>query len=214
MKAAIILQYSQAEGLPYCFTLNSHFLQMVLVFPLLPTSESMHTYISNNPTIKETFYILPFLLELWTAICAFDDGKSTSAFLGKRKTRARWWESNSWQHISYYFYFFATVRYLTSQSIISFSLHSQITHTPCTIVDPVIIPRKDGDWNNGNKRIMLTWFCSFWYGVVENPQQKPEVYQLSYFNTRLFYIESIYYTRQKIFLVLTSTYNGHWKIIQ
>ena len=106
------------------------------------------------------------------------------------------------------------MRYLTSQSIISFSLHSHITHTPYTIVDPVIIPRKDGDWNNGNKRIMLTWFCSFWYGVVENPQQKPEVYQLSYFNTRLFYIESIYYTRQKIFLVLTSTYNGHWKIIQ
>ena len=170
MKAAIILQYSQAEGLPYCLTLNSHFLQMVLVFPLLPTSDSMHTYISNNPTIKETFYILPFLLELWTAICAFDDGKSTSAFLGKRKTRARWWESNSWQHINYFF--LATVRYLTSQSIISFSLHSHITHTPCTIVDPVIIPQKDGDWNNGNKRIMLTWF-SFLLFLIRRSRKSP-----------------------------------------
>jgi len=64
MKAAIILQYSQAEGLPYCLTLNSHFLQIVLVFPLLPTSYSMHTYISNFATTEETFFILPFLLEL------------------------------------------------------------------------------------------------------------------------------------------------------
>ena len=35
MKAAMMLQYSQADGLPYCLTLYSHFLQMVLVFPLL-----------------------------------------------------------------------------------------------------------------------------------------------------------------------------------
>lgn len=35
MKAAIMLQYSQADGLPYCFTLYSHFLHMVDVLPLL-----------------------------------------------------------------------------------------------------------------------------------------------------------------------------------
>jgi len=35
MKAAIMLQYSQAEGFPYCLTLNSHFLQIVHVLPLL-----------------------------------------------------------------------------------------------------------------------------------------------------------------------------------
>lgn len=35
MKAAIILQYSHADGLPYCLTLYSHFLQIVDVLPLL-----------------------------------------------------------------------------------------------------------------------------------------------------------------------------------
>lgn len=35
MKAAIMLQYSHADGFPYCFTLYSHFLQMVDVLLLL-----------------------------------------------------------------------------------------------------------------------------------------------------------------------------------
>lgn len=33
INAAIMLQYSQADGLPYDLTFCSHFLQIVLVFP-------------------------------------------------------------------------------------------------------------------------------------------------------------------------------------
>lgn len=45
IKAAIILQYSQAVGFPYDFTFCSHFLQIVLVLPLAVCWNSDRQYV-------------------------------------------------------------------------------------------------------------------------------------------------------------------------
>ena len=71
MNAAIILQYSHADGFPNCFTFVSHFLQIVLGLPLLEIykvqSESEHVQnwtqnlVQNKITFHE-FYTEKFLL--------------------------------------------------------------------------------------------------------------------------------------------------------
>lgn len=62
MKAAMMLQYSQAVGFPYCFTFTSHFLHIVLVLILLENcskfklcwhgDKSNFTTIFNKITVK------------------------------------------------------------------------------------------------------------------------------------------------------------------
>jgi len=77
MNAAIILQYSHADGFPNCFTFVSHFLQIVLGLPLLGIykvqSESEHVQnwtqnlVQNKITFHE-FYTEKFLLTTWNKI--------------------------------------------------------------------------------------------------------------------------------------------------
>jgi hypothetical protein len=71
MNAAIILQYSHADGFPNCFTFVSHFLQIVLGLPLLETykiqnkSEHVQNLIQNlvqNQITLQEWYKQQFLL--------------------------------------------------------------------------------------------------------------------------------------------------------
>jgi len=64
IKAAMMLQYSQAEGLPYCFTLDSHFLQMVLVLPLLIINMLIYNAKKKQDLGTNICILLPFLLKL------------------------------------------------------------------------------------------------------------------------------------------------------
>jgi len=67
MNAAIILQYSHADGFPNCFTFVSHFLQIVLGLPLLgiykvqSESEHVQNWTQNKLTLHE-FYTEKFIL--------------------------------------------------------------------------------------------------------------------------------------------------------
>lgn len=86
MKAAMMLQYSQAEGFPYCLTLNSHFLQIVLVFPLLGQFISVTSVVEEWCRNRKNILTFPAGTRICNR-CIWRLGKRLCIPVGKWKTR-------------------------------------------------------------------------------------------------------------------------------